>query len=134
MVAVPEQLATAPAVVVAEGMSLRLYAYPWRNLMPGPDRNSSRLAVSFGIAPDSGTSVPNGLIVERAWVVWEEQAWAAYPKQAFSWAPPAPVHFVARGVPYWPPGSEVDVLVQFRTAAGDRLWLAARDLTIDGPQ
>lgn len=142
-----QDLRTAPTEVVLDGRSLTLWAYPWRDFMPGlwqrPD--GSPLMVVFKIATSDKKPLPGGVRPDGAWVLFGEQAWeisnlrrnvAQVPDNqnlSGTWiaCPVSPLcEFTIRDGPRWGPRVLVDAVVRFADKDGQHYLLRAPKQTV----
>ena len=134
-----EDLRSAPTEVVLDGRSLSLSAYPWRDFMPStlPAPDGSPMMVVLKIATSDKKPFPSGVRIDRAWVLFGEQAWEASEFRARVKSPPydkdswincgdSPVcEATARDGPKWGPGVFVDVVVRLTDKEGRHHLLQA---------
>jgi hypothetical protein len=134
-----KDLRNAPREVVLDGRSLSLSAYPWRDFMPGPfpGTEGSPMMVVLRVATSDEKPFPSGVRIDRAWVLFGEQAWEASEFRARVKSPPydkdswincadSPVcEATARDGPKWGPGVFVDVVVRLTDKEGRHYLLQA---------
>jgi hypothetical protein len=134
-----KDLRNAPTEVVLDGRSLSLSAYAWRDFMPGtlnaPD--GSPMMVGLKIATADKKPFPNGVRMDRVWVLFGEQVWETSKLRDQVKSPPdnkdlwvncseSPVcQVTAREGPKWGPGVFVDVVVRLTDSVGQHHFLQA---------
>lgn len=129
----PTVLTPPPDVVAASSsvpllwLTVRAEAHAWRDLepgMPGP----RGLIVGARLESENGAALPGDIVIEHLWVVRDGQAWRATPRIEQPPAHPGELPVVARDGPEWT--GRVDVVLQVRTASGERIFVARRGLDI----
>ena len=126
-----KELRNAPAEIEFENKTLRLTAYAWRDFAPGAmGPNGSALMVAFEINTPDKKPLPNGVRVDRAWVLFGEEVWEVsdlrnrIPNQDHaeeSWINCSNSQYcniTLRDGPKWGPGVDVDVIVRFTDTEG----------------
>ena len=78
------ELRRAPLTITLDGRSVRVTAYAYLNLQPGPGSDAIPFHLVLHILPSDSGSLPTGLDADRAWVisgsrVWEDTLWAPQP-------------------------------------------------------
>lgn len=124
-VPVESSIRDAPTSVTIDGVALVLETFLWRNFMPSLS-NDTRMIGVLRVRPGAADPVPDGLVVEEAWVILGSRAWQAAPRLESSNPDDNYLEVVARGGPLWPVGSSLDVVVQVRGATGQAYLLAVR--------
>jgi hypothetical protein len=112
-----------PSVPIGKDV-VRLDAYVWRNLMPGPPPVAGVLT-SITIA-STGEGLENGAIT-RIWVINGADVWDVSPPFEASPSAPGTISAIVSGGPLWPPGAEVDVVVQVTFGRVSYLLRAANE-------
>lgn len=134
-----KELRNAPAVVLLEGRSLTLSAFPWRDFMPSSPGypNGSPLMVVIKVATSDKKPLPSGVLIDKAWVLFGDQMWKASDyklgptgRSERDWwlkCAETPVcEATARDGPKWGPGVFVDVVVRLTDREGHHHMLQAR--------
>lgn len=121
IVQVPPEIVGAPNEVVVAGTALRLETYLWRNFQPGTSPDT-RLLAQLRIRAGTGSLIPPGLTVEKAWLVLDDEAWVSTPQQEAPPSSESSVEYMSRGGPSWSVGAQVTAVVQVRDAA-DKAYL-----------
>jgi hypothetical protein len=118
---VPAEIVSAPNEIVVAGTALRLETHLWRNFQPGvsPD---TRLLAQLRIRAGTGSLIPPGLTVEKAWLVLDDEAWVSTPQQEAPPSSESSVEYMSRGGPSWSVGAQVTAVVQVRDAT-DKAYL-----------
>ncbi len=119
------RLLSAPTRIVADGKTLTLAAFVWRDFMPPAPAVGRPLQGVLRIATDDGSPVAATVAVDTSWVIHNAEVWAATVEQQPR-ADTAP-HFevVVRDGPQWGPNVTVDVVVRLRDSAGSQFLLRA---------
>jgi len=78
------ELRRAPLAITLDARSVRVTAYAYLNLQPGPSSDAIPFHLVLHIVPSDSGSLPAGLDADRAWVtsgsrVWEDTLWAPQP-------------------------------------------------------
>lgn len=116
------QLLAAPTIVEADGDSLVLQTYLYRDFQPiSPPGGKPLAALLQVVATDSATVSP-ALTADTVWIIDGSQMWqsAVQPANPPSTEPPT-ISVVARNGPTWGPDSTVDVVIQIHDGAAS--WL-----------
>lgn len=132
------ELRNAPTVVVLDNRSLSLFAFPWRDFMPGaagPD--GSPMMVALKVTSADKQPLPSGIRMDRAWVLFGEQRWevsnlrgrkSGQSNDEDSWIncsdSPACETTIRNG-PKWGPDVFVDVVVRLTDSEGQHYLLQA---------
>jgi hypothetical protein len=123
-----------PETLEVDGSRLYLVTYLWRDYQPVAPPDGQPLAANVRLMTVAGDPAPEGLAVDRFWVVNGTQRWEAVPRSdapmeepgSMSWLTERTVH----DGPRWGPGIAVDVVA--RVVRGDSTWLVqARAQTIN---
>jgi hypothetical protein len=126
----PAELARVGAAtdsVTAEGVSLRLSTYLWRDFMPIAPPDGEPLRVMLRITTADSSAFPPALHADAAWILNGREVWATWVGETRQRLPDDPTLEVhAEGGPKWGPGIEVDVVVRLREAAGRVSYLRTR--------
>ena len=133
-----KDLRNAPTMIVVDNRALHLSAYPWRDFAPGSmGGDGSPLMVAFKVTSDDKQALPNGLRMERAWVLFGEEVWevsnlrggnARQGEAKDTWikCPNSPVcEVTVQGGPKWGPGVYVDVVLRLSDKEGKQYLLQA---------
>ncbi|HMJ18314.1 MAG TPA: hypothetical protein VK478_07980 [Gemmatimonadaceae bacterium] len=124
IVQAPPEIIVAPNEIVVGGTTLRLQTYLWRNFQPGSSPDT-RLLAQLRIQAGTGNPIPPGLVVEKAWLVLDDEAWVSTPQQE---APPSSasnMEYMSRGGPEWAVGALITATVQVRDASNNSYLLRA---------
>jgi len=132
------ELRNAPTVVTLDNRYLRLTAYPWRDFNPGSGGlNGTPMMVALKVASADKQRLPNGLRMDRAWVLFNEEMWEVpnlrerkagqdQDKDSFVNCSNSPAcEFTLREGPKWGPGVYVDVIVRLTDSEGQHHFLQA---------
>jgi hypothetical protein len=113
-----KELRAAPSEVKRKGVALKLQTYLWRDFMPISPPGGKPLIAALKLRTAEGMALPEGIRIERVWVLNGDEVWAPAVKT------PGP-DVVVRDGPKWGPGIQVDVVVQLPAEAGATLLLRA---------
>ena len=112
--------APGTADIVVDGRGVVVELWLGRDFMPGmspPD--GSPLAVYVGLIASDSLALPQGLLVDHAWVVNDHSMWETYMKKDETSPHPWSAVFRGFGGPKWGPGIPVDVAVRLILPDGD---------------
>ncbi len=127
LVPVTSELRNAPEEVPAEGVTVRLETYLWRDFQPIAPPDGQPLIAVLRVKTVDGASIPAALRADSVWILNGDLAWAAAVREEWSReADPPFFEVVGRDGPKWGPGIEVDVVIRLRDAAGHAILLQAR--------
>jgi hypothetical protein len=126
----PQELARVRAAtdsVAAEGATLRLATFLWRDFMPVAPPDGDSLRARLHITTADSSPFPSTLRADAAWILNGDDVWATWVQETRPRVPDYPALDVgADGGPKWGPGIEVDVVVRLRDAVGSAWYLRAR--------
>ena len=120
------ELRRAPLAITLDARSVRVTAYAYLNLQPGPSSDAIPFHLVLHILPSDSGSLPAGLDADRAWVtsgsrVWEDTLWAPQPDTN-----PRALLRVLGGGPAWVLSADsVDVVIRLIRAHQRRPLLRA---------
>lgn len=113
-----------PETLEVDGYRLYLQTYLWRDFQPVTPPDGDALRANVRLMSLEGAA-PEGLAIERFWVVNGKQRWEAVPQSKAPLEEPASQSWLTErtvdGGPKWGPGIEVDVVA--RVVLGDSAWL-----------
>ncbi len=119
------RLASAVDTLEIDGVRLFLETYLWRDFQPVAPPDGESLMANVRLMSKPGERVPDGLAIERWWVVNGRQLWEAVPRADRPLEEPASTSWqtdrTATGGPKWGPGVTVDVVAL--VVRGDSSWL-----------
>lgn len=117
----PPQVRGALEQISVDGHAYTLHVELYRDLMPGPAPTPKRgVGGTIFLRPDAESDPPAGMAADRAWLVNGTEVWATVPQPLQTFAADKKNHLSlsVRDGPTWDAGAKVDVVLQFRTAAG----------------
>lgn len=124
----PDPVLQAPEEAVIGGVTFRLGAYLWRDFMPLSPPDGSPLNAELQISAADAAPIPQGVRVDRIWVLRGDSYWTTRTLEERPGAPADPtLRSVARGGPKWGPGITVDVVARLRDPLGFPHYLRARE-------
>ena len=107
------ELAAVPPETVVDGHRITIEADVWRNFMPSPDPDRSRLIVAVKVVPVGTGVLPSFLRAARVAVVHTDEVWVApLVEEAPRFGTSRRLAVIARHGPKWEPDTPVDVVVQ----------------------
>jgi hypothetical protein len=131
-------LLNAPAEVVHGNKTLTLTAFAWRDFSPVQmEPSGSPLMVALKITAAAKQTLPSGVQLDRAWVIFGEEVWEVsdlrnrIPRQDHaeeSWIKcsyQSQCEITIRGGPKWGPGVDVIAVVRFTDDEGRHHFLQA---------
>lgn len=127
-----DELLSAPETVIVDGHELALRTYMWRDFMPISPPGGKPLTAIFWVFSADSSELPEGLEVDAAWVVKDDEIWDAHlvgdepPEQL-----PYQLERIARDGPKWSPFIEVQAIVRLREANGKTHLLRASGQSIE---
>jgi hypothetical protein len=118
----------ADSTVTVGSSQIGLQVSAWRDFMPSPDGTGggSDLMVNLQISSLDAAPLPNGLVVDSAWVRSPEGLWQTTPSQEVRPDIPNGMDLILRGGPKWATDQPIDVLVRLQLPTGDAYYLEAR--------
>jgi hypothetical protein len=131
------EIRSAPEQVTYRGQGLILETYLWRDFMPLAPPDGRPLKAVVRIQSADQQPLPDGLIVERLWVIHDDQVWdtrTVEERPRHDPIKPYQREFIAGDGPKWPPASVVEVIVQLRIEGQAPLLLRAAGQTIQRTQ
>jgi hypothetical protein len=129
IVQAPPEIVNAPSEIVVGGTMLRLQPYLWRNFQPSSSPDT-RLLAQLRIQAGTGNLIPPGLVVEKAWLILDDEAWVSTPRQEGPPSSETDLEYMSRGGPFWSVGALVTAVVQVRDASNNSYLLRAAPQTI----
>ena len=130
IVRVPPEIVNAPSEIVVGSTTLRLETYLWRNFQPS-ESPDTRLLAQLRIRAGTGSVIPPGLALEKAWLILNNEAWVSTPRQE---GPPSSennLEYMSRGGPSWSVGTLITAVVQVRDASNKAYLLRAAPQAIN---
>src|SRR3989304_1017754 len=112
------QLRSAPTRIVADGRTLTLTAFLWRDFMPPSPADGRPLQGVLRIATEDGSPVAATVTVDRSWVIFSGDVWAAAVEEGPRGGNTPHYEGIVRDGPKWGPNVAVDVVGGLRGAAG----------------
>ena len=126
------ELRATPETVIVDGHELALRTYMWRDFMPISPPDGKPMTAIFWVFSADSSALPDGLTVDAAWVVKDDEIWdAALVDESSSEEVPYQLERVARNGPKWGPGVEVEAVVRLREADGKTHLLRASGQDIE---
>lgn len=114
-----------PETLSVDGSRLYLTTYLWRDFQPMTPPNGDSLRANVRLLVAAGDPTPEGLAIERFWVLSGKERWEAVPQGNAPLEEPASSSWLldrtVGGGPKWGPGIAVDVVA--RVVRGDSAWL-----------
>jgi hypothetical protein len=124
------ELSSAPTRIVADGQSLTLAAFLWRDFMPISPPEGKPLVAVLQIRTDDGSPASVRINADTSWVIHDTEVWSATVEERPR-AETTPVYeVVARNGPKWGPDIAVDVVVRLVDSTGRAFLLRAPQQTI----
>jgi len=131
-----KDLRDAPATVVVSNRSLQLSSYAWRDFAPSSSNtNGNPLMVTVKLTSADKEALPNGVRMERVWVLFGEQVWevsnlrgAGHDRDKDRWINCSNIpecQATVREGPQWGPEVFVDVVVRLKDSEGKEHLLRA---------
>jgi hypothetical protein len=124
IVKAPSEIVNAPNDIVVGGTTLRLESYLWRDFQPGTSPDT-RLLAQLRIRAEAGSVIPSGVVIEKAWLIMNDEAWVSTPRQEGPPSSESSVEYMSRSGPLWSVGAQVTAVVQVRDAANNSYLLRA---------
>ena len=121
---VPPEILNAPSEIVVGGTTLRLQPYLWRNFQPSTSADT-RLLAQLRIQAGTGNLIPAGLVVEKAWLILDDDAWVSTPRQEGPPSNESNLEYMSRGGPTWSVGALITAVVQVRDSSNNSYLLRA---------
>jgi hypothetical protein len=126
------QLSSAPTRIVADGQTLTLTTFLYRDFMPISPPDGKPLGGTLRIQTDDGSPVSAGVTAETSWVINKGEVWSTTVEQ-WPRADTAPNYeVIVRGGPKWGPNVTVDVVARVRDSKGTMFLLRAPEQSITG--
>ncbi len=121
----PAGFAAAPETLEIDGARLWLATYLWRDFQPVAPPDGQPLIANVRLMAAGNGPAPEGIAIERFWVINGKQRWEAVPQAVAPLEEPASSSWLTertvQGGPKWGPGIAVDVVA--RVVRGDSAWL-----------
>lgn len=129
------QLRAVPLNLEVAGTPLKGETAIWRDMMPvvtlvGEAPPKRGIIVSYTVKAESGAAVPAGLRAERITVAKDDEVWTSTEIELRS--EESSFGGVVRNGPEWAVGSALDVVIDFRTSAGERYQLRTLGQVVAG--
>jgi hypothetical protein len=123
-----EELRSAPLSVTADGKTLVLEPFLWRDFMPVSPPDGKPLVAILRLRASDGSAPPSDVHIDAAWVVNGREVWTTGVGEERVTSTSYEV--VARNGPKWGPGVAVDVIVRVRDSHGTTSLLRAANQLI----
>ena len=129
----PQQLKSAEDTLLIENTKLALDMYLWRDFMPQSPPDGKPLRAAINVIPLGNPFIPDGLEVDKFWILKDEEVWSGPLKSVREDLPAqnrVKLEKMAQGGPKWGPDISVTVVVQIVDGKGNRYLLKASDQKI----
>jgi len=116
--------ASAPERVEIDGREYRLAASAWRDFQPIAPQDGQPLVVIVKVSAADALPLPDGLSIDRVWVLNGKKEWSAAPEPGTREPGATRLEQAVRGGPKWGPGIKVDVVGRLKQ--GEQTFLVRK--------